>query len=149
LAAAIQDEIADWLRTVGENRASAWFQRYWTGERGNYTKASACYSGNNNAQGIESRWRYLKQVVCGTASKNLRMPLRNFIPALLAYLKSASALHMGKLLKANDELNTSFPIRPSFNPRCGGWHSAFTLALSLSLAHRVQLRSTACLEEDH
>jgi hypothetical protein len=74
LAAAIQEEIADWLCTVGENGAAAWFQRYWTGERGNYTNASAGYAGNNNAQGIKSRWRYLKQEVCCTAGKNLRMP---------------------------------------------------------------------------
>ena len=53
LATAIQDEIFDWLRTVGENTAAAWFERYWTGDRGNYTNASAGYSGNNNAQGIE------------------------------------------------------------------------------------------------
>jgi hypothetical protein len=99
LAAAIQDEIACWLHTVGENCAAAWFERYWTGERGNYTNASAGYSGNNYSQGIESRWLYLKQEVCGnccTVGKNLCMPIRNFIPALLAYLKSASARHMGK-----------------------------------------------------
>ncbi len=39
LAAAVQGEIADWLCTVGENGTAAWFQRYWTGERGNYTNA--------------------------------------------------------------------------------------------------------------
>jgi hypothetical protein len=55
MAAAIQDEIAGWLRTVGENGAAAWFERYWTGERDNYTNASAGSSGNNKAQGIESR----------------------------------------------------------------------------------------------
>jgi hypothetical protein len=57
------------------------------------------------------------------------MPLRNFLPALLAYLKSASAWHMGKLLKANDELNTKVQ---ALSPRCGGWHSALTLTLTLS-----------------
>jgi hypothetical protein len=60
LATAIQDEIIDWLRIVGENGAAAWFERYWCGERGNCTNASAGYCGNNNAQGIESRWRYMK-----------------------------------------------------------------------------------------
>ena len=39
LATALQDEISDWLRTVGENAAAAWFERYWTGDRGNYTYA--------------------------------------------------------------------------------------------------------------
>jgi hypothetical protein len=73
LAAVIQEELADWLCTVGENGAAAWFQRYWTGR--NYTNALACYAGNNNAQDIESRWRYLKQEVCCTAGKNLRMTL--------------------------------------------------------------------------
>jgi hypothetical protein len=55
LANAIQLEIAsvEWLRTEGKNTAALWFERYWTGERGNYTNALACYSGNNNAQGIE------------------------------------------------------------------------------------------------
>ncbi len=82
MATAIQEEIADWLCHGGENGTATWFQRYWTGERGNYTNASAGYAGNNNAQGIESRWRYLKQEVCGTAGKNLRMPLQNnsFLP---------------------------------------------------------------------
>jgi hypothetical protein len=35
LATAIQDEIIDLLRTVGENGAAAWFERYWCGKRGN------------------------------------------------------------------------------------------------------------------
>jgi hypothetical protein len=65
------------------------------------------------------------------------MPLRNFIPALLAYLKSASALHiMGKLCNANDGLNTSFPSCPIFEPEM--WRMAQRLdssTLSLSLAH--------------
>jgi hypothetical protein len=51
LAAAIQDEIAGWLRTVGANGAAAWFERYWTGERGNYTNALAGYSGNKQRPG--------------------------------------------------------------------------------------------------
>ncbi len=75
----------------------------------------------------------MKQEVCGTAGKNLCMPLRNFIPALLAYLKSASERHMGKLFKANDELNTSFLSRPSFEPEV--WRMAQRLdsrTLSLS-----------------
>ena len=134
MAAAIQDEIVEWLRKDGENGAAAWFERYWTGDRGNYTNASAGYSGNNNAQGIESRWRYMKRDVCGTAGQNLCMSLRNFIPALLAYLKSASARHMGKLFKANAELNTKFVGRPSFEPEM--WRMAQRLdTRTLSLSH--------------
>jgi hypothetical protein len=134
LAAAIQDEIVGWLRRDGENGAAAWFERYWTGDRGNYTNASAGYAGNNNAQGIESRWRYMKREVCGTAGQNLRMSLRNFVPALLAYLKSASARHMGKLFKANAELNTNFVGRPSFEPEM--WRLAQRLdTRTLSLSH--------------
>ncbi len=79
LAKATNDEIIDWLRTVGENYAAAWFERYWSGDRGNRTNSAACHCGNNNAQGIESCWRYMKQEVCGSANTNLRMPLRNFI----------------------------------------------------------------------
>ena len=76
----------------------------------------------------------MKREVCGTAGQNLRMSLRNFIPALLAYLKSASARHMGKLFKANAELNTSFVGRPSFEPEM--WRMAQLLdSRTLSLSH--------------
>jgi hypothetical protein len=52
LATGIQEEIIDWLHTVRENIAATWYEWYWSGNRGNYTNASASYSGNN-AQGIE------------------------------------------------------------------------------------------------
>jgi hypothetical protein len=35
LATAIQDEITDWLRIVGENDAAAWFDLYWCSDSWN------------------------------------------------------------------------------------------------------------------
>ncbi len=40
----LQRDIVVWLSEVGEARASTWS---WTGERGNYTNATAGYVGNN------------------------------------------------------------------------------------------------------
>ena len=68
------------------------------GPRGNYTNASAGYCGTNSAQGIESRWRYLKRDACGGSSGTKSLPLKVFVPALLTYLKAHSGRHCEKLL---------------------------------------------------
>ncbi len=115
-AHATQLEIVEWLCTEGENAAASWFERYWAGERGNYTNASAGYSSNNNAQGIESRWRYLKRDFCGAAGTNLSLPLKGFIPFFLTYCKTSSAQHMGKLVKSNEGTCTHFPVKPTILP---------------------------------
>jgi hypothetical protein len=112
LAMNIQDDIVTWLRDVGEDEAADWFYRYWTGPRGNYTNASAGYSGSNSAQGIESRWRYLKRDVLGGKS-NMSFPLKTFIPSLLAYLKAHSARHHAQLIKTNEGCGTAFPSAPT------------------------------------
>jgi hypothetical protein len=43
----LQSDIVVWLSEVGEARASVWFNDTWTGERGNYTIATAGYVGNS------------------------------------------------------------------------------------------------------
>jgi hypothetical protein len=47
----LQKEIVLWLTEVGEARAAAWFNDNWTGERGNYTIATAGYVGNPLSSG--------------------------------------------------------------------------------------------------
>jgi hypothetical protein len=54
----LQRNIVLWLTEVGEARAATWFNDNWTGERGNYTIATAGYVGNNLSSGIESNSRY-------------------------------------------------------------------------------------------
>jgi hypothetical protein len=48
--------------------------------------------------------------------------LQNFIPALLAYLKFSSALHMVKLLKYNQNHNANFLSRLTIE--AGMWRLA-------------------------
>ncbi len=63
----LQSDIVVWLSQVGEARASVWFNDTWTGERGNYTNATAGYVGNNLSSGIESNWRCMRRDVVGCA----------------------------------------------------------------------------------
>ncbi len=64
-----------WLTEVGEARAAMWFNDNWTGERGNYTLATAGYVGNHLSSGIESNWRYMRRDVVGCAGSTRRIAL--------------------------------------------------------------------------
>ena len=68
-------EIVLWLTEVGEARAATWFNDNWTGERGDYTLATAGYVGNHLSSGIESNWGYLRRDVVGSAGSTQRIAL--------------------------------------------------------------------------
>ncbi len=87
-----------WLTEVGEARAATWFNDNWTGERGNYTVATACYVGNNLSSGIESNWKYMRRDVVGCAGSTQRISLQVFTPCLLQYLSIRSKKHADKIL---------------------------------------------------
>jgi hypothetical protein len=82
-----------WLSEVGEARASTWFNDTWTGERGNYTNATAGYVGNNLFSGIQSNWRYMRRDVVGCAGTTQCISLEVFTPSLLQYLSIRSKKH--------------------------------------------------------
>ncbi len=86
-----------WLTEVGEARAATWFNDNWTGERGNYTIATAGYVGNKLSSGIESNWRYMRRDVVGCAGTNHRISLHVFTPSLLQYLSIRSKKHAVKI----------------------------------------------------
>ena len=87
-----------WLSEVGEARASKWFNDNWTGERGNYTIATAGYVGNPLSSGIESNWRYMRRDVVGPAGTTQRVDLPVFAPSLMQYLSIRSKKHADKIL---------------------------------------------------
>ena len=98
LAKIIQIEIVDYLTDIEEEVAAVWFDEYWTSEHGNWTNAAAGYAGTNNAQGIESRWRYFKRDTVGGAGTNMGISLRVFIPSMMAYMTAFSERHAESLL---------------------------------------------------
>ena len=79
-------------------RASAWFEKTWTGEHGNHTNASAGYLGTNKASGCESHWRYAKRDTVGSAGSNMSMSLQTFSPSLIKYVGDTSGKHADKIL---------------------------------------------------
>ena len=87
-----------WLSEVGKARAATWFNDTWTGERGNYTNATAGYVGNNLSSGIESNWRYTRRDVDGYAGNTKRISLEVFTPSLLQYSSIQSKKHADKIL---------------------------------------------------
>jgi len=140
LASGLQEEILTWLKDVKEVRAHRWYEKYWMGPRGNYTNASAGYCGTNSAQGIESRWRYLKRDACGGSSGTKSLPLKVFVPALLTYLKAHSGRHCEKLLNvtraspAGTNVAMAFPSAPTITSEM--WKGAQNLDVrTLQLSH--------------
>ncbi len=87
-----------WLTEVGEARAATWFNDNWTGERGNYTLATAGYVGNHLSSGIESNWIYMRRDVVGCAGSTQRIALPVFAPSLMNYLSIRSKKHADKIL---------------------------------------------------
>jgi hypothetical protein len=87
-----------WLTEVGEARAATWLNDNWTGERGNYTIATAGYVGNHLSSGIESNWRYMRRDVVGCAGTSQRISLPVFTPSLMQYLSIRSKKHADKIL---------------------------------------------------
>jgi hypothetical protein len=81
-----------------EARASTWFNDTLTGERGNYTNATAGYVDNNLSSGIESNSRYMRRNVVGCAGTTQRISLEVFTPSLLQYLSIRSKKRADKIL---------------------------------------------------
>ncbi len=75
-----------WLAEVGEAREATWFNDNWTGERGNYTIATAGYVDNHLSCGIESNLRYMRRYVVGCAGTTQCISLPVFTPSLMQYL---------------------------------------------------------------
>jgi hypothetical protein len=94
----LQKEIVLWLTKVEEARAAAWFNDNWTGERGNYTIATAGYVGNHLSWGIESNWRYMRRDVVGCAGTSQRIYLPGFTPSSMQYLSIRCKKHADKIL---------------------------------------------------
>ncbi len=69
----LHDEMIEWFNEINELRAAAWFKRYWAGELGNYTNATAGYVGFNKASGIKGDWRYMLRSTIGDSRTNKRM----------------------------------------------------------------------------
>jgi hypothetical protein len=86
-----------WLTEVEEARAATWFNDNWTGERGNYTIATAGYVGNPLSCGIESNRRYMRRDVVGCAGSTQRIALPVVAP-LMQYLSIRSKRHADKIL---------------------------------------------------
>jgi hypothetical protein len=94
----LQKGIVLWLSEVDEARAASWFNDTWTGERGNYTNATAGYVGNTLSAGIESNWRYLRRDTVGSAGTTPRISLKVFAPSLVQYISTLSKKHANKVL---------------------------------------------------
>jgi hypothetical protein len=114
IAQMLQEAMVTWLYEVEEAKAATWFAENWTGEFGNYTNASAGHVGSNDAQHIESHWRYMKRdtryMKRDTAGSNMKMLLRTFVPSLTTYLRDYSQRHVGDIQDANGLLRfSSFP----------------------------------------
>ncbi len=88
----LQSDIVVWLSEVGKARALVWFNDTWSGERGNYTHATAGYVGNNLSSGIESNWRYMRRDVVGCAGATQSISLEVFMPSLIHEAKHADKI---------------------------------------------------------
>ena len=91
----MQAVIVEWLKSKKELVAANWFEKYWTGEHGNYTNATAGYVGNNKSAGIESHWKYMRRDTVGVAGSGKRTGLKTFIPMLIKYLSDLSKQLIG------------------------------------------------------
>jgi hypothetical protein len=67
LADVMQHKLVQWLHAHGESKAGVWFEKYWTGERGNWTKGHGGVGGTNNNNGTEGRWGGAKKFICGNS----------------------------------------------------------------------------------
>ena len=66
LANVMQRKLVQWLHAHGEPKAAVWFEKYWTGERGDWTKGHGGVGGTNNNinNGTEGRWGGAKKFIC-------------------------------------------------------------------------------------
>ncbi len=112
MACIVQGKIADWLRTVGEDEAAAWFEKYWCGLRGNWTIADAGVSGVPNGCGPESKWEKLTRAVCGNSGKTKSLKVDIFVSGLVKFIADISketAIQQIKEFKTHRFLNAPVP----------------------------------------
>ena len=57
-------------------RAAEWFETWWTGDRGRYCLAHACYGGSNSNMGVEVDWRDVKKLLPASATLGAFMRTR-------------------------------------------------------------------------
>jgi hypothetical protein len=67
LADIMQRKLVQWLHAHGESKAGVWFEKYWTSERGNWTKDHDGVGGTNNNNGTERRWGEAKKFICSNS----------------------------------------------------------------------------------
>ena len=111
IASAIQASIYEWLKASKEEYAATWYLKHWSGERGNYTNASAGYVGNKVANSLEAKWKYYRRDTIGTTGTTQRMPLDIFIPSHIKYVRDLSKKHFSDMVDAAG--NVTFPVYPS------------------------------------
>ncbi len=51
----MQSKLVQWQHNYSERKAAIWFEKYWTGDRGNWSKAHGV-GGTDNNNGTEGRW---------------------------------------------------------------------------------------------
>ncbi len=91
-------KLVEWLLQRDEPRAAAWFEEYWTRERGNYMLVHGEVGGTNSNCGTEGNWGGVKKAVCGTAGTTCRLAVRSVVPSLIRFLvdKKRSRPHIGR-----------------------------------------------------
>ena len=62
---ALQLKVVEWLQRCGEDRAADWMRDYWCGARGRWLIGNGGIGCIGNNQGLESRWRWDRQAICG------------------------------------------------------------------------------------
>jgi hypothetical protein len=116
LATILQRKILEWLHAHNELRAEAWFEEYWTGERGNYMLAHAEVGGTNNNCGVEGGWNGVKKEVCGTAGSTSSLAVQSVVPSLLRFLgnksKEEASYWRKHTMTRNKNMMFSFPSIP-------------------------------------
>ena len=97
LSDVFQSALVKWLYRNKEGRAASWFEKYWTGERGNWTRGHAGVAGTNNNNGLESRWKRFKTAVCGGSGSCAGLSPGVVIPAANWYLCELSKEEASRL----------------------------------------------------
>ena len=112
MAHIVQCKIVDWLRSVGEDEAADWFEKYWCGPRGNWTIADSGVGGVPNGCGPESKWDKLTWAVCCNSSKTKPLKVDVFVSGLVKFIADISketAIEQIKEFKTHRFLNAPVP----------------------------------------
>jgi hypothetical protein len=79
-----------WLRNHGEDHAADWFEKYWTGDSGNYMLAHSEIGSTNSNNGTGGNWGGLQKAICGTAESNSGLAVQTVVPSLFRFLSHKS-----------------------------------------------------------